>query len=156
MVSPLIMGLAMIASTSCAYSSGLPRRCGTGTLAPAEAPADADAGAVEEDPRRPMRLARLGHSRLGAGPVGNVASDRGPTDLCGDFAGAVLVDVEHRDLGAVPGEGARRGGAEAGAAPGDDGRVSLDDHQFLLCVRPIHSKSFPLLGSGSAWIVAVG
>src|SRR6185312_4814847 len=34
MVSPLIIGLAMIDNASCAYSSGLPRRCGKGTLAP--------------------------------------------------------------------------------------------------------------------------
>jgi hypothetical protein len=96
-----------------------------------DAHADADAGAVDEDARRPVRLARLGDGRLGAGPVGNVAFYGHAAGLGCDFAGGVLVDVEHRDLGAFPGEGARRGGAEAGAAAGDDGRVSLDVH-----VRP--------------------
>ena len=79
-----------------------------------------------------MLVARLRHGGGRLLGMGHVALQRLPADLLRHRAGAVEIDVEHRDAGAGAGELARGRGAEAGGAAGYDRGVSFDVHgQFF-------------------------
>ena len=75
---------------------------------------DADAGAVDEEARRPVRRPRRRHRRLGARRVRHVAADRDAADLGRHRLGQRLVEIEQRHLGA------RLRSARAVAAPNPD------------------------------------
>ncbi len=94
--------------------------------------ADADAGAIDQEARRPLRRARLGHRLLAALGIGDVAAQRDAADLGRHLLGVLLVDVEHGDLGARLGQRPRRGRAQSRSAAGDQRRLPLELHAFLL------------------------
>src|SRR5262249_53163164 len=91
-----------------------------------------DAGAIDQDARRAVLVARLRQRGGRLLSMGHVAIERLPADLLRYRPGAVEVDVEAGDSGAGAGELARGRGAEAGGAAGHDGGVSFDVHgQFF-------------------------
>ena len=91
-----------------------------------------DAGAVDENPLDPVRGAGLGERRVDGGLVGHVGLAEQRADLAGDGPPALGVHVEDRDLGALRGQHAGRGLAEAGGAAGHDGRHRIVElHAFL-------------------------
>ncbi len=105
-------------------------------LAADDARADADPGAIDQHARRALHLARRRHRRLATPGIGDVATDGDAADLGRDLLGVLLVDVEHRHLGAGRRQGARRRRAETRSAAGDDRRVTLQLHARLLRFRP--------------------
>src|SRR6185503_3797465 len=62
--------------------------------------------------------------------VGHIASDGDAFELGRDLGRGFLVDVDDRDFSAGRGQRARGGGAEAGRAAGDDGRLALEVHSI--------------------------
>ena len=89
---------------------------------------DADAGAVHQHARRPMRLRRRNHGRLAGRGIGDVAGHRDTADLLGQFLGQFYVEVAYRDLGALRRKLSRGGGAQSRCASGDDGGLILQLH----------------------------
>src|SRR5262249_35661950 len=75
----------------------------------------------------------LGDRSLGGCAVAHVASDRDAVDVDRDLGGGLGVDVENGDFRAGGGQHARRGGAESGAPPGDESRLSTNIHDQLAC-----------------------
>jgi hypothetical protein len=103
-----------------------------GPSRPTNALGDADAGAIDQDARRAVPPARRRNRRLRARRVRHVARHRDAADLAGDRFGRRAVEIEHRDLGASLGQGARRRRAQARRAAGDKCRMPLDAHRRLL------------------------
>src|SRR6516165_239105 len=101
-------------------------------VAPDDALGRPDAGAIDEDARRPIALARFGERGGGLLRIGDVAGNRMAADPRRHLARPFEVDVEAGDLGAGAGELACGGGAEAGGAAGDHRGVSADVHDQLL------------------------
>jgi hypothetical protein len=62
----------------------------------------------------------FGEPRLDLFLIGNIGMDRDAFHLDRDFLGILLALVEHGDLRALGGHGARGGGAETGATAGDE------------------------------------
>ena len=82
----------------------------------------ADARAVDEDARGPVRLCGSGKAAGDRGRIGHVHLRADAADLVGDGASAFLVHVEQGDAHAMAREHARGRLAETGRAAGDDGR----------------------------------
>ena len=87
-----------------------------------------DTGAIDQDACGAELLARLPQRRARLLGIGDVALERVAADLLCQRAGAVEIDVDHRDLGAGAGKLARGRCAEAGGAAGHDRGMSLDVH----------------------------
>ena len=80
----------------------------------------ADAGAVHQYPGDAMRSLALGDRRLDLLLVGDVGHHRDTFHLGRDLFGIFLALIEHGNLCALGGHGARGCGAEAGATAGDE------------------------------------
>ena len=87
-----------------------------------------DAGAIDQDARRPMIGGGLLHRRLGGSSVRHVAGHGNAFDAGGHFGGAFFVEIENRHLGAASCERARAGRSQSRCTAGDDGGLSLDFH----------------------------
>jgi hypothetical protein len=99
------------------------------TVAPDDAAGGADAGAVDDDPQRSVRVARLLDRGEHRGLVGHVAFRRDAADFRGDGPCAGGIAIEDGNARAARGEGARGGRAESGCAAGNDGGVIVNVHQ---------------------------
>ena len=87
-----------------------------------------DAGAVDEDARRPELVARLRDGSGGLVGVDHVAGDGDAADLRRHLRRRLDVDVEDRHLGAERRELRRGRPAEAGAAAGDERCITTGMH----------------------------
>jgi hypothetical protein len=79
-----------------------------------------------------MGLGRRCNRGFRRGRIGNVAYDCDAADLGGDGFGKLAVEIAYRNPGALRGKLARRGGAQSGCTPGDDGGMIPQLHGFLL------------------------
>ena len=77
----------------------------------------ADAGAIDQHPRGPMRRGGFGDRRAGGRFVGDVADDREAADRLGRLVRRGGVEIEHRDFRALGGERLRRRPAEPEPPP---------------------------------------
>jgi hypothetical protein len=93
-----------------------------------DAPGGADAGDVHDDARGAVRRLGALDGVRDAGAVGDVGDEGAAADLRGHALGAGGVDVEHGHLRALARQLARHRLAEAGAAAGDEGGLSVDLH----------------------------
>src|SRR5258708_4720877 len=75
---------------------------------------------------------RLGDAGLDLLLVGDVGVDGDALHLGRDLLGILLALVEHRDLCALGGHGARGGGAQAGATAGDENSNVFQLHRQSL------------------------
>src|SRR5260221_480165 len=105
MVSPLSIGFSTMWTARLPYSEASPSLAGCG----------------------------LGDRGLDRFLVGDVGVKGDALYFSGDLLGVFLVLVDHADLGALGGHGARGGGTEAGATAGDE-----NGNVFQL-----HLKTFP-------------
>ena len=83
---------------------------------------DADSGAIDQNPRRPVRRRGLGDCRAGGRFVGDVADNRRAADRLGRLLRRRRVEIEDRDPRSLGGERLRRRAAESRAAAGHDRR----------------------------------
>ena len=93
-----------------------------------DASGGADAGAVHQQPRRPVRLARLRNRGLGGRGIGDIAGDADAADALRARLGRGLVDVEHRHAAAGARQALRGRGPQPGGAAGDDRGLSVETH----------------------------
>ncbi|MCY1368279.1 hypothetical protein D9M69_552500 [compost metagenome] len=95
------------------------------------------AGVVDQHVDRAEALHHGGHGRVDAGAVGDVAAEglglaAVGADLRGHRFGGLEVHVEHRHAGAVLGETAAGGAADAATAAGDDHCLVLKSLHLVL------------------------
>jgi hypothetical protein len=91
----------------------------------------ADAGAIDQHPRRAVRLGCLADGGFCRGGVGDVADHGDATDLRSDAFGQFCVEVAYGDLRALRGEPARGCGAQSRCAASDDRGLILQLHGIL-------------------------
>ena len=99
-----------------------------GAIAADHALGDADAGAIDEHPRGPMRRGGFGDRRSDGGFIRDVACDREAADRLGRLFRRGRIEVEDRDLRCLGGERLRRRAAKSRAAAGHDRRNSGEFH----------------------------
>ena len=93
---------------------------------------NADAGAIDQHPRRTMGFGRLRDGGFRGSCIGYVADDRRALDLGGDALGEFGVEIAHRNLRALRGQPARGRSTQSRRAAGDDCGHILQLHDFLL------------------------
>jgi hypothetical protein len=104
-----------------------------GPVASDDAARRTDAGAGDDEPRRPVPPARRGDRRFGVGGVRHIAGRRNAADLLGDRDGRGFIDIEHGDPRPGLRQSLRGRPAEPRAAAADQCRLTGDLHLFLRC-----------------------
>ena len=102
-----------------------------------DAAGGADARAVDQDARGPVRRFGCRHRRFGRGGVGHVAADRDPADRGGVCLRGGVIDIEQGDLAAARRQQRRGCRAKAGAPAGDNCRMSVEIHRPVSCLDVI-------------------
>ena len=98
------------------------------TIAPNHPGRTADAGAVDQNTRRPVGLPSGVQRSLNGAFVGDVARRENAAQFFGDLPAEVFVQIGDRYLRALGGEKTGRGRTQPRCAAGDKSGVSVDVH----------------------------
>ena len=117
----------------------------------AHAPLPGGAGVGDQDIEAAEMLADTHHDRRHGIAIGHIASQAEAAESCRGFGHLVAIEVEQRHLGALGGEGPRRGGADTAGSAGDHHHLAGESGkgpmaELGLLKRPVFNREHLGLG----------